>query len=164
MNKVIIFMVFFISILLINHGLTLKAQIDDLKNNITKIQISDIEMRHKLKDKESLSRQAPVPITTEFNLVLNQLRMLESYSGTSMDVQLEGTLDSQDIVNHFENTEYRDIKGIKIRITVNKFTKETDMGAVLDDIHLLEKNSDFITSEITQDNDRLIVKGEIYGS
>jgi len=37
------------------------------------------------------------------------------------------------------------------------------MGAVLDDIHLLEKNTDFKASEISKDSNNLIVKGEIYG-
>jgi uncharacterized protein with HEPN domain len=94
---------------------------------------------------------------------MNQIRLLESASGTSMNVQLEGTMDTQDIANHYEDTPYKGIRGLRIRIVVDKFSKETDMGAVLDDIHLLEKNTDFMASEISKDNNNLIVKGEVYG-
>ena len=50
-----------------------------------------------------------------------------------------------------------------MKIVINKYSKETDMGAVLDDIHLLEKNTDFTATQIVKDNNNLIVKGEIYG-
>jgi hypothetical protein len=94
---------------------------------------------------------------------MNQIRLLESYSGTSMNVQLEATTDTQDISSHYEDTQYKGIRGLPIKIVVDKFSKETDMGAVLDDIHVLEKNTDFIASEISKDNNNLIVKGEVYG-
>ena len=89
--------------------------------------------------------------------------MLEGFGGTNMDVQLDGVKDAGDISTQFEDTEYKGVRGLKIKIVVNKFSKETDMGAVLDDIHLLEKNTDFIASEISKDSNNLIVKGEIYG-
>ena len=76
---------------------------------------------------------------------------------------LKGAMDSQDISSHYVDTEYKGIRGLKIQIVVDKFSKETDMGAVLDDIHLLEKNTDFVSSEISKDNNNLIVKGEVYG-
>ena len=163
MNRVIVFMAFIISILLIHGGIASKARVDDLKNKISILQIDNIEMKQKIRSKDLLPRQAPVPIRTAYNKVLNQIRLLESYSGTKMGIQLEGAMDTQDITNHFENTGYDGVKGLRIKIVVDKFSNETDMGAVLDDIHLLEMNTDFIASEINQDNDHLIVKGEVYG-
>ena len=163
MNKIIIFISLVVSIVLINFGMSTKAQMDELKSENAQLQANNLDMKQKIKDKEFLTKQAPVPISTEYSVVLNQIRLLESYSGTSMNVQLEGAMDTQDISSHYEDTEYKGIRGLKIQIVVDKFSKETDMGAVLDDIHLLEKNTDFMASEISKDNNNLIVKGEIYG-
>ena len=163
MNKIIIFISFIVSIVLINFGMSTKAQVDDLKIENAQLQANNLDMKQEIKDKESLPKQDPVPISTEYSVVMNQIRLLESYSGTSMNVQLEGTSDTEDITSHYVGTEYKGIRGLKIRIVVDKFSKETDMGAVLDDIHLLEKNTDFMASEISKDNNNLIVKGEVYG-
>lgn len=163
MNRIIIFISLAVSIILINLGMSTKAQVDVFKNENSQLQDNNLDMKQKIKDKESLVKQVPIPISTEYNVVLNQIRILESYSGTSMNVQLEGAIDAQDISSHYEGTEYRGIKGLRIKIVVDKFSKETDMGAVLDDIHLLEKNTDFMASEISKDNNNLIVKGEVYG-
>jgi hypothetical protein len=163
MNKIIIFISLVVSIALINFGSSTKAQIDDLKSQNAQLQTNNLDMYQKIKDKESLPKESPVPISTEYGVVLNQIRLLESYSGTSMNVQLEGTPDAQDISSHYEDTQYKGIRGLKIKIVVDKFSKETDMGAVLDDIHLLERNTDFSASEISKDNNNLIVKGEVYG-
>ncbi len=163
MNKIIIFISIVASIVLINLGISVKAQVDDFKIENSRLQANNLDMKQKIKIKESLPKEVPVPLSTEYSVVLNQIRLLESYSGTSMNVQLEGAMDSQDISSHYEDTEYKGIRGLKIRIVVDKFSKETDMGAVLDDIHLLEKNTDFMASEISKDNNNLIVKGEVYG-
>lgn len=163
MNKIIIFISFVVSIVLINLGMSTKAQVDELKNENVQLQANNFDRKLKIKDKESLPKKVPVPISTEYGVVMNQIRLLESTSGTNMNVQLEGTMDTQDISSHYEDTEYKGIRGLKIRIVVDKFSKETDMGAVLDDVHLLEKNTDFMASEISKDNNNLIVKGEVYG-
>jgi len=163
MNKIIIFISIVVSIVLINLGRSIKAQGDNLKIENAQLQANNLNMKHKIKDKESLPEQTPVPISMEYSVVLNQIKLLESTSGTNMNVQLEGTTDTQDISSHYEDTEYKGIRGLKIRIVVDKFSKETDMGAVLDDVHLLEKNTDFMALEISKDNNNLIVKGEVYG-
>ena len=163
MNKIIIFISFVVAIVLINFGMSTRAQVDELKKEDSQLQANNLDMEKKINDKESLSKQVPVPISTEYSVVMNQIRLLESYSGTSMNVQLEGAMDTQDISSHYEDTQYQGIRGLKILIVVDKFSKETDMGAVLDDIYLLEKNTDFMASEISKDNNNLIVKGEVYG-
>ena len=163
MNKIIIFISFVVSIVFINFGMSTKAQMDGLKSENARLQANNFDMEQKIKDKEFLAKQAPVSVSTEYSAVMNQIRLLESTSGTNMNVQLEGAMDTQDISSHYEDTAYKGIRGLKIKIVVDKFSKETDMGAVLDDIHLLEKNTDFMASEISKDNNNLIVKGEIYG-
>jgi hypothetical protein len=163
MNKIIVFISIVMAFVLINLGISSKTQVDELRNENLQLQSNNMDLKEKIKDKESLPKQAPVPISTEYSEVLNQIRLLESYGGTSMSVQLDGSTDTQDISSHYEDSEYRGIKGLKIQIVVDKFSKETDMGAVLDDIHLLEKNTDFMATEISKDNNNLIVKGEVYG-
>jgi len=163
MNKIIIFISLVVSVVLINFGMSTKAQVDDLKIKNSQLQASNLGMNRKIKIKQSLTKQVPVALSTEYSVVLNQIRLLESTSGTAMNVQLEGAMDTPDIASHYEDTQYKGIRGLKIRIVVDKFSKETDMGAVLDDIHLLEKNTDFMASEISKDNNNLIVKGEVYG-
>lgn len=163
MNKTIIFISFIISIVFINFGMSTKAQVDELRKENLQLQADNLDMGQNIKNKGSLPKQAPVAISTAYSVAMNQVRLLESLSGTSMNVQLEGAVDTQDISSHYEDTQYQGIRGLKILIVVDKFSKETDMGAVLDDIHLLEKNTDFMASEISKDNNNLIVKGEVYG-
>ena len=163
MNKVIVFISFVAAIVFINWGMTTKTQVDEINSKAAQLRTKNLEIKYKINEKASLTKQPPVLLGTEYSVVLNQIRLLESYSGTVMNVQLEGSMDTPDITSHYEDTEYQGIRGLKIRIVVDKFSKETDMGAVLDDIHLLEKNSDFIASEISKDNNNLIVKGEVYG-
>ena len=163
MNKIIVFVSIILSFVLINFGVSSQKQLDGLKAEYLQLQASNFDLKSKIKNKELMPKQTPVPLATEYNEVLNQIRLLESYSGTSMNVQLSGSSDTEDISSHYEDTEYKGIRGLKVQIVVDKFSKETDMGAVLDDIHLLEKNTDFIATEITKDNNNLIVKGEVYG-
>ena len=163
MNKIVVFISTVVSIVLINFGLSVKTQVDSLKIENAQLQANNFEMDQQIKYKGSLPKQAPVPISTEYNVVMNQIRLLESASGTSMNVQLEKNTDTQDISSQFEDTEYSGIRGLKIRIVMDKLSKETDMGILLDDIYFLERNRDFVVSEISKDNNNLIVKGEVYG-
>jgi hypothetical protein len=163
MNRIIIFVALVVSIIFLNLGISTKAQVVNLRDKDLLLETNNLEMKQKIKDKEFLVKHDPVFLSTEYGLVMNQIRILESYSGTSMNVQLEGAKDTDDISDHYVDTEYKGVRGLKIRIMVDKFSKETDMGAVLDDIHLLEKNTDFMASEISKDNNNLIVKGEVYG-
>jgi hypothetical protein len=163
MNKVIILISFVVSIILINFGMSEKSQQDNLRNKESQLEANNFDMKQKIKDKDCLIKRAPVPLSTEYGLVINQIKILESYSGTNMNIQLEANKDTDDISDHYISTEYKGIRGLKIKIVVDKFSKETDMGAVLDDVYLLEKYTDFMASEISKDNNNLIIKGEIYG-
>jgi hypothetical protein len=163
MSKIIVVFSFFSAILSIHFGMSAKAQADDLRIQDAQLQVDNFNMEQKIKDKRSLVEHPPVPIATEYSVVLNQIRLLESGGGTRMNVQLEGVVDNQDVSTHYEDTIYRGIRGLNVQIVVNKFSTETDMGAVLDDIHLLEKNTDFVSTEIIKNDNNLIVKGEVYG-
>ncbi|MDE2026951.1 MAG: hypothetical protein KGJ11_00240 [Candidatus Omnitrophica bacterium] len=163
MNKTAVFMSLTFSVVLGYFGMNTHAQVQYIKEGISQIEQKNDAMQQSLKDKVGIKRAAPVPLSKEYNLVMNQMRILEGYSGTSIDVQLDGIKDTSDIRSQFQNTEYKGVKGLMVKIVIDKYSKQTDMGAVLDDIYLLEKNTDFTTTQIIKDNNNLIVKGEIYG-
>jgi len=163
MKKIMIFISCLASIILINRAISAKAEFSSLKDEKTLLQADNLDMKKKIGEKTFLPKRKGVLLTAEYGWFINQIRALEAYSGTNMDVQLEEKKDIDDISAQFVPTSYRGVRGLMVRIMVNKFSKETDMGAVLDDIHLLEKNTDFMTSEIVKDNNNLIVKGEVYG-
>ena len=157
MNKTIIVISFIVSVILVDLGISTKAQLDNLRDEIAHLGQSNADRRQKIMNKGILTRRQPVPLSTEYSLVMNQIRLLESYSGTSMNVTLQADRNADDISAHYADTAYLGVHGLKIKIIVNKFSKQTDMGAVLDDIHLLEKNSDFLASELNKINNDLIV-------
>ena len=163
MNKIILFISLMIAAVLVNAGISTRIKTDDLRRKKTNLDADNRQMQAEIKDKESLVKREPVLLSKEYALLINQTKILESYSGTSMELGLEGLKDADDVADHYVDTSYRGIKGLKLCIMVDKFSKEADMGAVLDDIHSLEKNTDFLATQISQSSNNLIVKGELYG-
>ena len=163
MNKIIILISLVVFITFVNGGMTVKRQLGNLREKSYQLKAKNDDIKQEIKSKVFLDRSAPVPLACAYILLINQIRTLESYSGTNMNVQLEDNKDTEDISAQYVDTPYKGVKGLMLRMVIDKFSKETDMGAVLDDIHLLEKNTDFMASEISKDNNNLIVKGEIYG-
>ena len=163
MKKIIVIVSFLVAAVFLHFALSTKTEVDNLKDECSSLDSSNLDMEQKIMNKETLVKHNPVPLSYEYSLVMNQIRILESYSGTNINVQLEDTKDASDVSSQFVPTEYKGVKGLKIKIVIDKFSKETDMGAVLDDIHLLERHTDFVTTQITKDNNNLIVKGEVYG-
>jgi len=164
MNNTAIFVSLVLSVVLVYFGMNAQTQMQDLREGIIRIEEKNSQMQQNLKEKAGIKLEAPVSLLMEYDLVMNQVRILEGYSGTGMDVKLDGTKDTSDIASQFQNTQYKGVKGLKVKIVINKYSTDTDMGAVLDDIHLLEKNTDFTATQIIKDNNNLIVKGEIYGT
>src|ERR1039457_6126346 len=101
MNEIIIIISIMGTCVLINLGISTKARVDDLKIEDGQLQADNLNLKQAIKEKGSLPKQAPVPLSTEYSVVLNQIKLLESYSGTSMNVQLEGAMDAQDISSHY---------------------------------------------------------------
>jgi hypothetical protein len=163
MNKIIVFISLALSLVLINLGTSTSVQVGELKRATLQLRADNLDMKAKIKEKESLAKQAPIALSKSYGLVLNQIKLLESLSATSMSVQLEGATDSQDISSRYEDTVYKAVKGLRIQIIVDKFSRQTDIGGILADIYLLEKNTDFKVSEIIMENNHLMVKGEVYG-
>ncbi len=163
MNKTIVFISIIAAVALVNLGAISKTQLNELRDENKRLYTRNLEMKLKIGKKEGLIKHRPVLLSEEYGLVIGRVRMLESYTGSSMNVELESVKDTNDISEHVVGTEYVGVKGLKIKIMVDKFSKEADTGAVLDGIYLLEQNTDFMASEIRRDNNNLIVKGEIYG-
>jgi len=163
MNRGVIILSLFVSLAFVHLGTFNKSEADGLRRKVAQLKSDNLEMKQEIKVKEDMVKRRPVPLPIAFAAVMNETRILESDSGKNMNVQLEDAKDAEDISTHYVATSYRGVRGLKIKIVIDKFSKETDMGAVLDDIHLLEKNTDFIAEEINKDSNHLIVKGEIYG-
>jgi len=163
MNKIVIFFAFAFFILLVNDGVSIKAHADSLKSEYLKLVQNNLKMKEEVQNKKMLIKRPPLWLSAEYGVVMNQVKSIENSSGTSMNVQLEGVKDAEDITSHFVSTAYKGVKGLRVRIVIDKFSQEADMGAMLDDIHLLEKTTDFMALEISKNNNNLVVKGEIYG-
>lgn len=163
MNKIIIFVSLLVLAVLINGGVSSRTQMEKIKNDILKLQVNIQEMKQKVRIKKSLPFRSPVFLSTAYIVLLNQIRYWESDGSLSMNVQLDGGTDAQDISSHFERTEYKGIKGLKIKIVVDRLSQAVDMGEVLDDIDLLERKADFKVLEINKASDNLTIKGEVYG-
>jgi len=163
MNKMVIFISCLIFIVLMDIGFNAAKQVSNQREALQQLETDNVQMKDQIAFTELLPKSKPFALADAYALVMDQIRMLQAYSGTNMNVQLENIKDSDDISSSYVSTVYKGVEGLKIKIIVDKFSKETDMGAVLDDIHLLEKNTDFMATEITKDNNDLIVKGEIYG-
>jgi hypothetical protein len=163
MKNMMLIIAFVLSAVFFYFGYTAWGQIKDINDQKAQLEASNLALKASVEAKKNLVKQGPVPISTEYGLLVNQVRLLASYSGTEMNVQVDGVLDATDISTHYEQSEYKGVRGLKIEVVVSKFDNDTDMGAVLDDIHQLETNADFLATEITKDNSSLIIKGEIYG-
>ena len=104
-----------------------------------------------------------MPLSLAYALLMNKVRVFQDYNGINMTVLLENDKDTDDVSENYVDTPFKGVKALRIRIVIDKFLKETQMGTLLDDIRLLEKKTDFLITEISKDNNQLIVKGEVYG-
>lgn len=163
MNKLIILTAVLVSGFIFHAGYSLESKALDLAKQVHEIHSSNEMTEKEVFYKKSLFKIKGIPLLKAYSLLMNQVNDLESYSGTSMNVQLPNAKDANDISQYFVTTDYKRVKGLKLNIVINKFTESTDMGAVLDDVHLLEMNTDFLATQIIKEKDDLIVKGELYG-
>jgi len=163
MNKGAILASFFVSLIFVNAGISAKGQNDRLHKQCLEMDAQNLYMQQEIKVKKAMIKSRPVLLSMEYGFFINQVKMLEAYSGAEMSVQLDGSRDSDDISTHYTNTEYKGIRGLKIQIVIDKFSKDTDMAEILDDIHLLEQTTDFMVNTIDKDNNNLTVKGVVYG-
>jgi|GEM_PF-3437616 len=164
MNKTIIFLALLISIVFIHLGHCAKARTDSLQAENVQFQKDNDRLRDVIMNKQSLMKASPVDLVKEYMIVINQIRLVESYNGTIMHVQLEeGIKNADNLSKHFIETEYKGVKGLNIQITVDQIAKSLDLGEILNDFYLLEMNTDLKILEIQKQANSLIVKGKIYG-
>lgn len=163
MNKIIILICVLVSIFFVNSGLSVNAKLEDLSKQSLEIFTKNNHMQKEILYRQSLAQRPPVAISKAFSLVINEIRYLESSSGTAMNLIIEKSQDNEEISNHYVDSQYRGIKKLSVTIRVDKFSDETDMGAVLNDIYQLEVETDFKAMEINKEGNALIVKGDVYG-
>jgi len=163
MNKPIIITALIVSLSLFHLALNTKSQTDALSESLYQIKLSNQQMERQIHYKNTLSKSKGGALSDAYRMFMNQVRDLQNNSAISMRVQLANAKDSNDISQLYVPTAYKGVRGIKIKIIVDGISGGTDMGLVLDNIHHLERNSDFLVNEISKDNNDLIVKGELYG-
>ena len=163
MNKYTIFIAFVITVFFLHSAFALRSQTMDTKKQKDNMLSENLALSNELGLKEGFKRDGPKAISMAFALFVNETKMFETYSGTQMKIVFNGTKENENIEDHYVETEFRRVKGLPLTISVEKFSNETDMAGVLNDIYLLEKRTDFKVSEISTENNVLIVKGELYG-
>ena len=60
MNKMIIVVSILLSIIFINLGISFKTQINDLKSEQIRFENNNVEIKQKIKDRESLVKESPL--------------------------------------------------------------------------------------------------------
>ena len=163
MNKIMILICIVVSIFFANVGVSINAQVDSLSKQIEDVLIQNNHIEVEISNRQQLTQRPPVVISKALNLVINETRYLEEFSGTAMNIIIEKSADNEDVSKHYIDSQYRGIKKLPIVLQVDKFSNETDMGAVLNDIYQLEIETDFKVTEINKDGNTLIVKGDVYG-
>lgn len=153
-----------ITVFFINLGFTLRSQTRQVKIEKEEITSQNLVLANEVDQKQLFKKNEPKTISNAFTLFVNEMKMFEIYSGTRMNIVFNGwPKENENIEDHYVDTEFRNVKGLSLTISVEKFSNETDMAGVLNDIYLLENRTDFKVSEISAENNVLIVKGELYG-
>ena len=163
MNKIIIITAVIISIFLFNFSISLMSRTNELSTQTSKASHDVALLAQELKQKGGFVKKAPVEINRSFNLFVNLIRMLEDYGGTKIVLSFLTKTDKDSLEDHFTDSPFRNVKALPIVLKINKCSRAADMVSVLNDIYVLEKQTDFKVNEITNDNDILQVKGELYG-
>ncbi len=164
MNKIMIVISVVITVFFINLGFTLRSQTRQVKIEKEEITSQNLVLANEVDQKQLFKKNEPKTISNAFTLFVNEMKMFEIYSGTRMNIVFNGwPKENENIEDHYVDTEFRNVKGLSLTISVEKFSNETDMAGVLNDIYLLENRTDFKVSEISAENNVLIVKGELYG-
>jgi len=163
MKNVLIFIAVVLAGLLIEAGLNIHARAAEIAQEKQALRRQNVSMSDELKAKQRYHPSSPQSMSEAFRFFINQTRMLEIYSGTHMSLVVDAGHDNDDMQEHDVLTEFRRVKGLRLMIHVDKFSNETDMEEVLNDIYLLEKHTDFKVKEIMAANGVLTVKGELYG-
>ncbi len=163
MNKMIIGVSVAIGIFLINSGLMLHRQTIQADAQKNMLLTENLVLSHEIKQEQSFKKNEPKTISQSFTIFVNETKMFETYSGTRMNIVLEGAKENENLEDHLVATAFRGVKALPLNIRVEKFSNETDMGEVLNDIFLLERRTDFKVSEISTEDNTLLAKGELYG-
>jgi len=163
MNALMVFLALLVSLFLGFRGLCMNTEVNDLARQMENIQAQNTQKKQTIVQKQLLTPRRAQAMSKAFSLLVNDIRYLENNSGTTMNLTVDKSNDSDDVNSHCVDSPYRGVKKLPITLQVNKFSSETDMGEVLNDIYQLEIDTDFKATEINKEGDTLIVKGDVYG-
>jgi hypothetical protein len=163
MNKILIVTASVLSLVLGNFGASLRAQARDSNQLKEQLRQGNDALEQELKFKQTFPQNEPVSIAKAFDRLINRMRMLENYGGTHMELLWMVTNETDDLENYLKGSSFRQVRILPVVFKVNKYSSETDMGCVLNDIYALEKQTDLKVNDITGRGDVLEVKGELYG-
>jgi hypothetical protein len=163
MKKIVIIVSIVISSFLLNGGKAFMSQASVLHEEKICLLRADDEMDREIKRKRRLRKKLPVPITTSFGSLINLMRTLENYGGEKIELLLSAKKEKESLEEHFAGSDFRNVKSLPMDFKFSKFSESTQLAAVLNDIYLLERVTDFRVYEISDVNDILEVKGVLYG-
>jgi hypothetical protein len=163
MNKAFLFIALSVSGLFVYLALGEAQKVIHLKKELARLKANNTAIQQKIRARGSLTKLPPIPMPEAYRFFLNQIRLIENYSGAKMDVQLEEGKPLEIISTHYKDAPYKDVKALRIKMLVNRVPEEEGIGMILDDMHLLEKNTDFMVMEVNRESHALTVKGELYG-
>jgi hypothetical protein len=162
MNKIMIIGSIILCAFFIHLGISLNANSVTKKDKYVVLVKGNEFLKKEISFKESLKKSSPVSINESFNVLVNQMRILESYSGTKMNL-LTLKDQKQSLESRFQDSIFKKVRMFPVSIQIEKYSNETDLTSVLNDIYILEKQTDFKVMEISMENNSLSLKGELYG-
>ena len=162
MNRMLIIAAVAVSITLLNLGFSFSGQRNVLNGQKNSISQENGIMAQELRKKEQFIKKSPVGINEALNLFVNLMRMLD-YDGAKIEIFFTTKQEKGNLEDYFIDSAFRNVRALPVVLRTNKFLKENDLTAVLNDIYILEKQTDFKVEEITDENNVLEIKGEVYG-
>ena len=163
MSRIVILISIFVSLYFVHTGLLMKVKVQELTRQKQDMVAQNNHMIFEISERLQLPQKQALLMSKAFSKVVNETRYLESNSGTTVDLTIEKSADSDEISSHYQDSQYHGVKKLPVVLHIDKSSSETDLGAVLSDIYQLEIETDFKVTEINKDGTTLLVKGDIYG-
>ncbi len=163
MRKLLVLISLIVAASLFHLGISAHGQAMAMRADKLALEDNNALKTQEIEYKRSLKQTKPLEMSKAFNFLVNQMGFLETYTGTTMDIVFSQGKDRDSLENYYKKTEFRGVNGLPLIISINKFSKETEVGSVLNAVYLLEKRTDFKVTEISKEDANLTVKGELYG-
>ena len=163
MNKTVLVCSAVIMVIFFNLGLSLRnrtqVMIEQKQALVKETSILQVELR----EKERLPKKKPKALADAFTKVINEMNSMSTYSGLNMAFVFPPVKDQNNIESLYKSTVFRGIKGLPLDIKILKVGAMADVGSAMSAVYLLERQTDFKVTEVSQDSQEIRVKGMLYG-